>query len=50
MTSDADVLMAVPELYRFGREGYWFNLRSFFVYLVDGIYQASIAVPLPTLH
>jgi len=39
---DADVLMAVPELYRFGREGYWFNLRSFFVYLVDGIYQSAV--------
>ncbi|KAJ7700010.1 hypothetical protein B0H17DRAFT_1196026 [Mycena rosella] len=41
---DADVLMAVPELYHFGREGYWFNLRSFFVYMMDGAYQASLPI------
>ncbi|KAJ6602623.1 phospholipid-translocating ATPase [Mycena vulgaris] len=39
---DADVLMAVPELYHFGREGYWYNLRSFFIYLIDGTYQSVI--------
>ncbi|KAJ7498994.1 phospholipid-translocating ATPase [Mycena latifolia] len=39
---DADVLMAVPELYHFGREGFWFNFRSFFVYLIDGTYQSVI--------
>ncbi|KAJ7276325.1 phospholipid-translocating ATPase [Mycena haematopus] len=39
---DADVLMAVPELYRFGRTGYWFNLRSFTVYMLDGAYQSVI--------
>ncbi|KAF7352855.1 Phospholipid-transporting ATPase [Mycena venus] len=37
---DSHVLMAVPELYRFGRAGYWFNLRSFFVYMIDGVYQS----------
>ncbi|KAJ6515969.1 phospholipid-translocating ATPase [Mycena sanguinolenta] len=39
---DADVLMAVPELYRFGRTGYWFNLRSFYVYMIDGVYQSVV--------
>ncbi|KAJ7667947.1 phospholipid-translocating ATPase [Mycena polygramma] len=39
---DSEVLMAVPELYRFGRQGTWFNLRSFFVYVVDGIYQSVV--------
>ncbi|KAJ7781318.1 phospholipid-translocating ATPase [Mycena metata] len=39
---DAKVLMAVPELYHFGRERHWFNLRSFFVYLIDGLYQSVI--------
>jgi len=39
---DADVLMAVPELYRFGRQGTWFNLRSFFVYMIDGAYQSVV--------
>ncbi|KAJ6614318.1 phospholipid-translocating P-type ATPase [Mycena sp. CBHHK59/15] len=39
---DAKLLMDVPELYHFGREGYWFSLRSFFVYLIDGAYQSVI--------
>ncbi|KAJ7129762.1 phospholipid-translocating ATPase [Mycena epipterygia] len=39
---DSDVLMAVPELYHFGREGYWFNLRSFTIYMIDGAYQSVI--------
>ncbi|KAJ7179920.1 phospholipid-translocating ATPase [Mycena crocata] len=39
---DAEVLMAVPELYHFGREGTWFNLTSFFVYMIDGAYQSVI--------
>ncbi|KAJ7068197.1 phospholipid-translocating ATPase [Mycena amicta] len=39
---DSDALMAVPELYRFGREAHWFNLRSFFVYVLDGLYQSVI--------
>ena len=36
---DAHVLMAVPELYRYGREGYWFNQRSFVLYMFDGLVQ-----------
>ncbi|KAF8195975.1 phospholipid-translocating ATPase [Mycena galopus ATCC 62051] len=39
---DAHVLMAVPELYHFGRTGYWFNLRVFTVYMIDGLYQSVI--------
>ncbi|KAJ7744516.1 phospholipid-translocating ATPase [Mycena maculata] len=39
---DSHVLMDVPELYRFGREGHWFNLRSFFVYVMDGVYQSVV--------
>ncbi|KAJ7507724.1 phospholipid-translocating ATPase [Mycena galericulata] len=39
---DSHVLMMVPELYHFGREGTWFNLRSFFVYLIDGLYQSVV--------
>ena len=30
LVKDAHVLMAVPELYRNGREGYWFN-QTYFV-------------------
>ncbi|KAG9318662.1 hypothetical protein JVU11DRAFT_755 [Chiua virens] len=37
---DADVLMAFPELYRFGRERTWFTLKLFFIYLIDGVIQS----------
>ncbi|KAK0496771.1 phospholipid-translocating ATPase [Armillaria luteobubalina] len=39
---DADVLMAIPELYRYGREGKWFGLKWFTVYMFDGVYQSAI--------
>ena len=38
---DDDVLMKIPELYRFGREGKLFGIRLFVIYMVDGIYQVS---------
>ena len=31
--------MALPELYRYGREGYWFNMKLFIAYMLDGIMQ-----------
>lgn len=39
---DYDMLMAVPELYRYGRQGAWFSLRSFFVYMMDALLQVSL--------
>nr|GAT54067.1 phospholipid-translocating ATPase [Mycena chlorophos] len=39
---DSEALMAVPELYRAGREARWFNLRLFFIYVIDGVYQSVI--------
>ncbi|KAK0212024.1 phospholipid-translocating ATPase [Armillaria fumosa] len=39
---DADALMAIPELYRYGREGKWFGLKWFTVYVLDGVYQSVI--------
>ncbi|KAF8077575.1 phospholipid-translocating ATPase [Lyophyllum atratum] len=39
---DYHILMDVPELYHYGRRGTWFGLRSFFVYLFDGLYQSAI--------
>jgi phospholipid-translocating ATPase len=39
---DADILMAVPELYRYGREGSWYGLRLFCIYMLDGIYQVCL--------
>ncbi|KAH7889506.1 hypothetical protein F5I97DRAFT_1844721 [Phlebopus sp. FC_14] len=37
---DADVLMAFPELYRYGRERTWFTMKSFLIYMFDGIVQS----------
>jgi phospholipid-translocating ATPase len=34
--------MALPELYRFGREGKWFGLRLFLIYMIEGIYQVCL--------
>ncbi|PPQ72461.1 hypothetical protein CVT26_003714 [Gymnopilus dilepis] len=39
---DDHVLMAVPELYRYGREGKWFGLGQFTVYMLDAVYQSAI--------
>ncbi|KAG9086352.1 hypothetical protein FRC06_003138 [Ceratobasidium sp. 370] len=39
---DADILVTLPELYRYGREGRWFGVRVFAVYMLDGIYQSAI--------
>lgn len=42
--------MALPELYRYGREGYWFNMKLFLAYMLDGVMQVrSDDHPLPTL-
>ena len=41
--------MALPELYRYGREGYWFNMKLFLAYMLDGIVQVRHKIrPLPT--
>lgn len=39
---DDDVLMALPELYRYGREGHWFSMKLFIAYMLDGIMQSAI--------
>jgi phospholipid-translocating ATPase len=36
--------MALPELYRYGREGHWFNMKLFLVYMFDGIVQVRSKV------
>jgi phospholipid-translocating ATPase len=40
--TDAHLLMAIPELYHYGRRGTWFNLKSFFIYMLDGFVQVRI--------
>ncbi|QRV72463.1 phospholipid-translocating P-type ATPase [Ceratobasidium sp. AG-Ba] len=39
---DADILVTLPELYRYGREGRWFGVRVFTLYMLDGIYQSAV--------
>lgn len=40
--SDAHILMDLPELYRFGREGSWFGIKWFIVYMFDGVVQVRL--------
>ena len=39
---DAEALMALPELYRVGREGKLFGLKRFGFYIFEGVYQSAI--------
>ncbi|KAI5116853.1 hypothetical protein M0805_006806 [Coniferiporia weirii] len=39
---DDDILMEVPELYRYGREGYWFGNKTFAIYMFDAVYQSAV--------
>ncbi|KAJ3502673.1 hypothetical protein NLJ89_g8781 [Agrocybe chaxingu] len=39
---DSHTLMEVPELYRYGREGHWFGLRHFIIYMIDGVVQSAV--------
>ncbi|CUA70090.1 phospholipid-translocating ATPase [Rhizoctonia solani] len=39
---DSDILVILPELYRYGREGKWFGIRVFATYMLDGIYQSAV--------
>jgi len=39
---DDHVLMDLPELYRYGREGRWFNIWWFVLYMLDATYQSAI--------
>jgi phospholipid-translocating ATPase len=41
---DDDVLMAIPELYRYGREGTHFGLWMFSWYMVDAVAQVRYAL------
>lgn len=43
--ADADVLMAFPELYRYGRERTWFSMKSFAIYMLDGVVQVLSIFP-----
>ena len=38
---DDHVLMCIPELYRYGREGKWFGAKLFTVFMSEGVIQVS---------
>ena len=38
--------MALPELYRYGREGHWFSMKLFLAYMLDGVVQVPSKVHL----
>ncbi|EJD02206.1 phospholipid-translocating P-type ATPase [Fomitiporia mediterranea MF3/22] len=40
--ADDDILMEIPELYRYGREGYWFGHKTFLIYMFDAVLQSAI--------
>ena len=42
--ADDHVLMDLPELYKHGRNGEYFNLKLFLIYLLDGAYQVSFNI------
>lgn len=39
---DDDILMALPELYRYSREGRYYNWSKFLYYLFEGVYQTAV--------
>lgn len=39
---DADILMSLPELYRYGREQKYFGMGKFVYYLMEGWYQSAV--------
>ncbi|THH28398.1 hypothetical protein EUX98_g5794 [Antrodiella citrinella] len=39
---DDHVLMALPELYRHSRQGEYFTMRLFVIYMTEGLYQATV--------
>ncbi|KAG9001427.1 hypothetical protein FRB94_004792 [Tulasnella sp. JGI-2019a] len=39
---DADILMTLPELYRYGREGRYFGLKLFLIYMWEGVFQSAV--------
>lgn len=39
---DDHILMALPQLYRYGREGKWFGVKLFTVFMLEGIVQVGL--------
>ncbi|KAH8825414.1 phospholipid-translocating ATPase [Flagelloscypha sp. PMI_526] len=40
--ADAKTLMAIPELYKYGREGSWFRMSTFLIYILDAVAQSVV--------
>lgn len=39
---DDDLLVGLPELYRYGRERRWFGTKIFAIYMLDAVYQSAV--------
>jgi phospholipid-translocating ATPase len=40
--ADAETLMALPELYRYGRQQRYYGMKMFIYYIMEGWYQAAV--------
>jgi len=40
--ADDHILMAIPALYRYGREGKWFGAKLFTVFMMEGVVQSAV--------
>ncbi|KAF6763732.1 phospholipid-translocating ATPase [Ephemerocybe angulata] len=40
--ADDHDLMEFPELYRYGRQGRWFGMKLFSVFMFDGVFQSAV--------
>ena len=43
--TDSVALMAIPELYRYSREGLWFGAIPFSIFMMEGVYQVRVHLP-----
>jgi phospholipid-translocating ATPase len=41
-SADDHILMAFPSLYRYGREGKWFGVKLFTVFMLEGVVQVGL--------
>lgn len=40
--TDSDILMAVPELYEYGRKGSYFGIKIFLYYMFEGVFESAV--------
>ena len=47
---DHDILMELPELYRYGRAGVYFGMGKYFEYIFEGVMQVSLDFSLRSFY